>query len=128
MRRYNALENVLLARVLATLDHGLENMGMHLKRSQWFGPGQTAQAWLTNIGAITREEYEKAVPKTIRDAMRASFYGAHFEIMAHGHIPGDTHEYDINSAYPKEIEQLPCLIRGHGKWDARDRGTYTTRT
>lgn len=43
-----------------------------------------------------------------------TYYGGWFEIFAHGHIPGKSYEYDINSAYPYIASQLPCLI--HGKW------------
>lgn len=48
------------------------------------------------------------------DAARMSYYGGWFEIFAHGHIPQDTWEYDINSAYPAIISALPCLL--HGTW------------
>jgi len=113
MRVYNILENRALSRVLAELNKGFQTLGIHLKPSQWFGPGQAAQAWLKGR-AITTETLAECVPKEVLEAARASYYGGWFEIMAHGLIPGDTHEYDINSAYPYVISGLPCLE--HGEW------------
>lgn len=48
-------------------------------------------------------------------AAQASYYGGWFEIFNHGHVPGTVFEYDINSAYPAEIANLPCLTCG--EWE-----------
>lgn len=114
MRRYNLLENAVLERVMKTVDKGLHEIGIHLPPSKWFGPGQAAQAWLKKVGAPTRVEVEQAVPAWFLEAARASYFGGWFEIMMHGKIPGISHEYDINSAYPFIISRLPCLL--HGKY------------
>jgi hypothetical protein len=113
MRIYNVLENQALSIVLGKLNEGFQTLGIHLKPSQWFGPGQAAQAWLKDR-AITSKKLQEITPRDVLEAARASYYGGWFEIMAHGLIPGDTHEYDINSAYPYVISQLPCLE--HGEW------------
>lgn len=138
MRRYNILENRVLARLMGRLNEGFNQAGIHLKKSQWFGPGQAAQAWLTQIKAPTGESIRtqasvygqdsihgsgrhRNVPggsegpgTPLLDAARYSYYGGWFEIFAHGHIPGQSWEYDINSAYPYIISTLPCLT--HGQW------------
>src|SRR6185437_2316699 len=106
--------------------------------SQWFGPGQAAQAWLSQVQAPTGESVRTQASgygkdpvhrsgehgnvqsgsqedgTTLLDAARSSYYGGWFEIFAHGHIPEITWEYDINSAYPHIISQLPCIL--HGRW------------
>lgn len=112
MRRYNILENTVLARVMRTVDAGFHEIGIHLPPSKWFGPGQAAQAWLKNEKVPTGEEITAAVPKWFLEAARMSYYGGWFELFMHGHIPGTTHEYDINSAYPSVIAKLPCLLHG----------------
>lgn len=112
MRSYNRLENVVLARVMATLDLGFHAIGIHLAPSKWFGPGQAASAWLKKEGVSTREELETVVPVWFNEAARMSYYGGWFEQFAHGIIPGRSHEYDINSAYPSVIAELPCLVHG----------------
>lgn len=120
MLKYNAIENRVMARLMARLHTGFEHMGIKLKRTQWFGPGQSAGAWLKNVNAPTHDDIEAAIRKEVLTAARASYYGGWFEIMAHGHIPGKVYEYDINSAYPKIISQLPCLL--HGVWTQDDNG------
>lgn len=118
MRMYNRLENVVLSRVMGTLNTGFRGIGIHLSPAKWFGPGQAAQTWLKNEGVPTREELGSIIPLRMAEAARASYFGGWFEIMMHGIVPGVTHEYDINSAYPSIIAKLPCLLHGrytHGE-------------
>lgn len=114
MIRYNVLENEVLARLMSTLNEGFVEEGIRLRRDQWFGPGQAAQKWLALAGCPPGELIRETVPGWARDAARESYFGGWFEIMMHGHIAGETYGYDINSAYPFAISQLPCLL--HGKW------------
>lgn len=114
MIRYNILENDVLPRLMSQIDQGLRADGIRLGRHKWFGPGQAAQAWLGIAGCPTGEEVRDAVPEHIRTAARESYYGGWFEIFCHGMVPGETHAYDINSAYPHIIRNLPCLL--HGVW------------
>lgn len=111
MRRYNALENEVMSRVMHDLNDGFQKLEVNLAPSQWYGPGQAAQSWLKGR-APKREEVQDVTPDWFADAARASYFGGWFEIMAHGIIPGVSHEYDINSAYPYIISQLPCLLHG----------------
>lgn len=125
MRRYNRLENVVLARTLQTLDAGLLGLGVHLPASKWFGPGQAAQTWLKSQSVPTGQVVRDSMPQWFLEAARCSYFGGWFEIFIHGHIPGITHEYDINSAYPSVIQSLPCLL--HGKY-TRGSGMPTVGT
>jgi hypothetical protein len=125
MRRYNALENVVLARVLERYRDGLTVAGITLGKDQWYGPGQAAGQWLKKIGdQISRETIEKVTHPDILRAATATYYGGWFEIMAHGHVSGITWEYDINSAYPHVISKLPCLIHGHWQPGTTARETF----
>lgn len=112
MEKYNVMENEILSRVMLEYDKGLLHMGIRLRRNQYFGPGQVAGAWLKSINAPTREWAEQHIPREILEAARKSYYGGWFEIFMHGHIPGPVYEYDINSAYPTVIKELPCLACG----------------
>jgi hypothetical protein len=111
MRYYNRLENNALARVLKEVDKGFRAIDVNLSASKWFGPGQAAQEWLKGK-APTREDIEANVPAWFLEAAAGSYFGGWFEIMMHGIVPGDSHEYDINSAYPSIIASLPCLLHG----------------
>lgn len=111
---YNRLENEVLCRVLSKLDEGLRDIGVNLPPSKWFGPGQSAQAWLVSQGVKKTKELLASIPEWFYEAALASYFGGWFELMIHGHIKGISHEYDINNAYPYIISRLPCLE--HGKW------------
>ncbi len=114
MIEYNLLENEVLARVMRRVNEGFVDDGIYLTRRQWFGPGQAAQKWMANIGVPSGEEIREVVPQWARDAARKTYYGGWFEIFNHGPVPGDSYAYDINSAYPAVIAELPCLM--HGVW------------
>jgi hypothetical protein len=110
--KYNQLENAILARAMNELMHGFNGIGVNLRKNQWFGPGQAAAAWFKKNGVPRRDEIEKAVHRDYLEAARKSYFGGWFEIFSHGIIPGMSHEYDINSAYPYIIANLPCLLHG----------------
>jgi hypothetical protein len=118
MKRYNSLENDILSRVMGQLNRGFSDVGIKLRTDQWFGPGQAAQRWLNNINAPTSVDVYEAIPKYAAETAQATYYGGWFEIFRHGIIPGETYEYDINSAYPYAIANLPCLL--HGEWTRGD--------
>lgn len=122
LRKYNGLENDLLARVVERLDTGLRDNGIVLDRQKWFGPGQAASQWLDSIGSISSKDVRSIVSEKVLDAARASYYGGWFEVFSHGHV-GDVWEYDVNSAYPYAITKLPCLK--HGKWIGGEGDRYT---
>jgi hypothetical protein len=135
MRRYNVLENLVLGRVTSELNRGFLQIGVKIPKQSWFGPGQAASIWLKTTSTrqilpFTRIDIEDRVPSFARDAARKSYYGGWFEQFMHGHIPGITYEYDINSAYPFIISRLPCLhcsdrwTQGEGKPEFNDRNMY----
>src|SRR5690349_8431198 len=99
---------------MTKLNEGFVEDGVRLRKDKWFGPGQAAQEWMKLIGVPTGEEVREAVPQWARDAARKTYYGGWFEIFHHGPVPGTSYGYDINSAYPAVIANLPCLL--HGRW------------
>jgi hypothetical protein len=111
MRCYNRLENELLKRAMGELRDGFEAIGVHLSPGQWFGPGQAAQEWM-KTRLPKRKEWEDVIPGWYIKAAKESYYGGWFEIFVHGYIGRDVFEYDINSAYPATIRELPCLLHG----------------
>lgn len=168
MRKYNVMENEILSRLLTQLYKGFKEIGIVLKKTNFYGPGQAAQEWL-NQGAgtgkveiidaegnvTTQHPHARNMrvngelvrdgltgkPKSIlsysREYLRhiikpefwewgmSTYYGGWFEAFAHGHV-GDAYEYDINSAYPYQIRDLPCLehvkfIYGKGPVPAGER-------
>lgn len=131
MREYNIRENLILSRVMLKLQEGLTHFGIKLRIDQWYGPGQAAGEWIAQqgrnmpcardldengriINPLKRAEPKDYLSKIVEHAARASYVGGWFELFAHGRVPGTTYEYDINSAYPHIIRNLPCMA--HGKW------------
>jgi hypothetical protein len=123
MIRYNLLENEVLARMMERLNKGYVAINVRLAKNKWFGPGQAAQAWMAGTTLPTSVEIQEVVPKHVLSMARDSYYGGWFEVFAHGHIPGTTYEYDINSAYPHIMRSLPCLL--HGEWREGINGDLT---
>lgn len=113
MIRYNVLECDVLSRLMVQQRDGLLAEGIALRKNQWIGPGQAAQAWYRKIEIPKAEEIRKRTPPTFRDAARKAYFGGWFEIMWHGPSSGRSFSYDINSAYPDDMATLPCLLHGH---------------
>lgn len=114
MERYNLMENAVLARVMDRMNDGFVNMGIRIPKDKWYGPGAAAQLWLKLNGMPTAKEIEEAVPSWALDAGQYAYYGGRFENAMHGTVPGKMYNYDINSAYPYAIAEMPCLL--HGQW------------
>lgn len=120
MQVYNVTENRVLARMMRQLNLGLvEAANVRLKKSEWFGPGQAAQKWLGNVKAPTREQMIEATPGPVRNRSIEAYYGGWFENLRHGIQPGTAYSYDLISAYPAVIADLPCLL--HGEWKQTSR-------
>lgn len=113
MRRYNRLENDVLARLMTRQAEGMIRMGVRLSKDQWYGPGQASAEWFRQQ-KVTRRKNSRA-DKRMLEAARRSYIGGWFELFAHGYIPGPSYGYDINSAYPYIMSSLPCLE--HGEWN-----------
>lgn len=109
---YMLLENDILQRIMGELRKGFLEIGVNLRKDQWFGPGQAAAAWYKANGIPRRADLESVIPPDFWEAARQSYFGGWFEIFAHGIIPGNSYEYDINSAYPYIESSLPCLLHG----------------
>ncbi len=115
VRRYNALECKLLADLMEQFRDACVDVG-YIPR-QWQGPGQIAEAMLHQNGIPKSKDVGLLTdPRNARLLTfgRNSFYGGRPEITAIGRIQFPVTQWDINSAYPHALENVPCLE--HGKW------------
>jgi hypothetical protein len=104
-----------------------------IRPERWAGAGWLAAAMLKKHGALKRpltvreqqEAAEKKSSKTptprrpVRDrefeiAGNLAYYGGRFEVARIGFIPGPLYEYDLKSAYPAAMLQMPCPH--HTRW------------
>jgi hypothetical protein len=121
-RRYNILENDVLSRMTMKIHEGFLDIRLNLHRKDWYGPGRAAELWLrqqdkAHNESINAVEVRNVVPAYALEMAQKTYYGGWFEQFIHGIIP-TAYEYDINSAYPAIIADLPCLM--HGDWRQYD--------
>jgi hypothetical protein len=104
-----------LVRIAARVDGVLRSIGVRLA-ADWFGrAGSAAAALLRAHQAPDSAQVLEAIPnRAVWRLARRAWMAGWYEIMQHGPIPGATFDYDINSAYPLQIRDLPCLL--HGRW------------
>jgi hypothetical protein len=81
---------------------------------KWFSSGYLAEKVLINNG-IAFPKFN-SIPFEVQDLAYRSYFGGRFEMTKRGFI-GKAFLYDINSAYPYAITQIPDL--SHGKWIRR---------
>lgn len=85
------------------------------------GPGKLAEQFLAMTARneldwdgdesllLTNREQIELLGPDIYEMANAAYYGGIFETLAHGRIDGPVYQYDLNSAYPAAIAQLPSL-------------------
>jgi hypothetical protein len=101
--RYNDEELQLMVEVAQKLDSALEEIGVHL--TQWYGPGAIAQYWYRKHVDPPNEHYS---PEAYT-ALAAAYYGGRFEQLVLGTVQ-HVYEYDIHSAYPSVIAEMPYFL------------------
>lgn len=89
-------------------------------RGKYHGAGSTGDAFLMLMGAMEKRcsgdfvkeaqlDYKKA-----KSAFSRSFFGGRAEVSRLGVVEGPVWNYDIGSAYPHALYNLPCVK--HGTW------------
>lgn len=113
IRRYNELECALLAELMETFRDTCHGAG--LRPRTWNGAGKLSAAMHNEHGTITADELIRRVDDGVLRMASDAYYGGRFEVTRTGEIAGPVYEYDIGSAYPAAMLQLPCLL--HGAWE-----------
>ena len=138
---YCELECRLLAMLMTALREVCTEAGISPK--QWSGAGWLATALFEKHGIPKRPltakeaaaEAARKPGKNLKSAPRRpprdpeferaanfAYYGGHFEVSRIGAIGGPVYEYDINSAYPAAMPELPCPL--HTRWQHRPRARH----
>lgn len=105
---YWAEENDAYVALMGKLRDSLHSAGLYI--SAWHGPGAIASYSMRN------HNIDKAMaqcPAPVNEAAQFAYGGGRFELFKVGRANRKVYEYDINSAYPYAIAQLPNLARGH---------------
>lgn len=100
-------ELALLVRLMESLRRDLQHVGV--LPNSWHGPGAVANAVYRQRNC---KQYKEEAPQEVRRAAQFAFSGGWFELFQAGYYPHSVWEYDINSAYPAAIAELPSLAGG----------------
>lgn len=123
-RLYNKKECDLLAELMTEFRSVIGSVGPF--PTYWQGPGNLASAWLRYHDVPD----SKNVPYEAMNMARNAYYGGRFEITGVGTFRRPIYQYDINSAYPAAIRNLPCLVHGgwkHSRMEKPRRRLYVAR-
>lgn len=100
--RYTTLECKLLSQWVRIVLNLHDECNISLRA--YTGPGATASA------LMRREGWKPpAIPETVRSIAERAYYGGRSEISCMGPVSGQVYGYDINSAYPRAIAELPKI-------------------
>lgn len=104
IRLYCQMELELLVQLAGALREEFEEAGITV--TQFHGPGAVASSIYKQFGV--RAHMGETKPEQEYAAQHA-YFGGHFEQYQAGHHDGKVWLYDINSAYPYQIADLPSM-------------------
>lgn len=84
-----------------------------IKVTQFHGPGAVASAVFRQYGVRNHMYYPDPI---IENHAQLAYFGGRFEQFKAGHYEGKVYVYDINSAYPHAIRNLPSLSDARWEW------------
>lgn len=110
VKEYNDIELALLVTLMEELRDRLYQSGMPVSR--WYGPGAIANGLLAKwkIKSKIINLYEKA--PNLASVAQHAYAGGRFELVKPGHVNGKVYQYDVNSAYPDGLKDVPNLAKG----------------
>ncbi len=106
---YCKLEVDALHALMVKLRKYLEDIGMVITR--WDGAGACAAAALMKYGIKEHISMDRT-PQDVIVASEYAFFGGRIEVLLYGNYEGVVYHYDINSAYPSALIDLPSLSQG----------------
>ena len=115
IRRYCLTELRLGEEGIHALLDRVETIGY--RPNAWHSPGSIAAAAMRRHGV---KDYIGDPPAAVQRIADAAYFGGRFEARMLGFFKGPLWHYDINSAYPSALVQLPCL--DCGTWKRRRPG------
>jgi hypothetical protein len=126
IRKYNAAELRALLALMEALLTASEDAGLHLSRFD--GAGAVAAAMLKKHDIKKRVFLDDAgekirLPMEMRLPAEIAYYGGRIEAPQYGRAHATVYHYDINSAYPAALINLPNI--GRGTWRHEDRPVFS---
>jgi len=116
IRKYNAAELRALVDLMSAMIRATREAGLTI--STYHGAGSLASSMMTRAGLKERVYKTIGMPRPMLLPAEQGYYGGRIEAMQFGYADQKVYSYDINSAYPAILADLPNL--GHGSWDYSD--------
>lgn len=101
---YCLMELKLTVELMNILRAEFQEAGVYV--TTWHGPGAVASATFKEYKV---KDHMQRPPLHIERAAQCAYFGGRFEQFKAGHHNGKVYVYDINSAYPDKIRDLPSL-------------------
>ena len=124
VRAYCMMELEMYVQLADILRDEFTEAGINVR--QWHGPGAVASAILKQYGV--KNHMQEPPSLEIERAVQHAYFGGRFEQFKAGHHAGKVYVYDINSAYPHQIQNLPSLANATwehtGEYDPTVRGLW----
>lgn len=111
---YNNEELELLVRLMDKLDALLVKNRLPIE--SYHGPGSVASYMLDKWGIKDHYPKEGDVPGPVKMARRRATFGGRNELLKRGRYEG-LHHYDVNSAYPTAMREIPSLAGKEWKYE-----------
>ena len=121
IKAYTEVELRKLSLAAIKLRDGFDFMGIRLQ--SWSGAGSAAAALIRKEGVAGHYAgwINKRDPSPEQLIAHAAYYGGHIELLRQGHSEAGAHVYDIKSAYPAEMQELPSMLDGRIRhWNIND--------
>src|ERR1700730_15157699 len=120
IKAYTDTELKLTCRMMKAVHEGLAQLGAFL--TKWQGPGPVAKFFLNEKGIAPSKEHSGHYPeirtsrlKTPQKWVYHAFFGGRIELIKQGTHKGPLYGYDICSAYPAAMVDLPSMRNGTWK-------------
>lgn len=108
IREYWRMEQRAMVDLVETFRRTLYSADVTI--SSWYGPGAIATFFFKSRG-VEGYLHRHDIP-AVEMASRLAYAGGRFELLRCGHYNRPVYSYDLNSAYPYAIAQLPDMASG----------------
>ena len=114
IKQYNRLENEALVQIMERLRAAMKHPDVSLKLTRWDGAGAVAAAMFAAHDIKSAMCDTEALHPAVFEAALGAYSGGHIESMVIGYQEAPIWHYDVVSAYPSIIRDLPDL--SDGQW------------
>jgi len=108
IERYMDAELENGVRLMNELRSRLHRVGLRVAR--WDGPGAIAVSLFQQHKI---KDHLRRIEASESVAVRSAYFGGRFEVCKTGYQNATVYEYDVNSAYPWALQDVPSLAGGH---------------